>query len=419
MWLAGYAARTKPSEGVDQELFAKALAIEDTRGTRIVYLTTDLIAIPRTLREAVESAVGDKYKLPPASLLMNASHTHCGPELREGRANLAGLTPDQVALVTEYTRGLEQSLLSVVGDALAKLEPVRLNYTHGRAGFAMNRRTFREGQVVNHPNPDGPVDHDVPVLHVNALDGSLRAILFGYACHNTTLGYYKFQGDYAGYAQEALEKAHPGVVALFLMGCGGDQNPYPRGTVELAQQHGRALANGVEAGLQADSRPINGPLAVALEHVPLEFAAIPTKDDLLKLQQSTDGYDRRRATYLLEELQANGKIHGEYPFPVQVVRFGNSLTQVALGGETVVDYSLRLKRELNGAPVWVAGYSNDVFAYVPSERVLKEGGYEGVEAMRYSALPGPFAPSVEKQILDKVHELSKRTRDDIAERAAR
>jgi len=91
------------------------------------------------------------------------------------------------------------------------------------------------------------------------------------------------------------------------------------------------------------------------------------------------------------------------------VRFGEDLILVALPGEVVVDYSLRLKLELAGPTVWVAGYSNDVFGYLPSLRVLEEGGYEGGGAMRYTSFPGPFAPSVEKLVVDKVHELAQET----------
>ncbi len=115
----------------------------------------------------------------------------------------------------------------------------------------------------------------------------------------------------------------------------------------------------------------------------------------------------------MEELEQAGKIRTTYPYLVQVVQFGNDLTIVALAGEVVVDYSLRLKAELSGVaspPVWVAGYSNDVFGYVPSLRVLQEGGYEGGDAMRYTKLPGPFAPSVEKRIVDKVRKLINKVR---------
>jgi neutral ceramidase len=241
----------------------------------------------------------------------------------------------------------------------------------------------------------------------------LRAVLFGYACHNTTLNFYKFCGDYAGFAQEYLEQAHPEATALFMSGCGADQNPYPRRgprSLEYCMEHGRTLANAVEAALLSPARPIPGPIRAALETVTLDFAEPPSRQQLQQQTESDDKYERRHARVLLEELEQTGRIRTTYPYLVQVVQFGNGLTMVALAGEVVVDYSLRLKAELAGPPLWVAGYSNDVFGYVPSLRVLQEGGYEGGGAMRYTNLPGPFAPSTEKRIVDKVHKLVNKVR---------
>jgi hypothetical protein len=412
LWMAGYAARTKPAEGKAQDLFAKALALEDAAGTRLVIVTTDLIGIPRPLRDAVEKQAQEKYRLPAASLLLNASHTHCGPVLRAGRSVTYDLSPEQARHVEEYAAGLQAKLVAVIGRALAELAPARLSYSHARAGFAMNRRLPSPKGYQNSPNPEGPVDHDVPVLRVEGADGKLRAVLFGYACHNTTLSFQQFCGDYAGFAQEYLEAAHPGTAALFLMGCGGDQNPYPRGQLEQAKQHGRALANAVEAALLPKARPVQGRLRVGLQEVTLDFVPPTTRDELLKQRESSDKYLQRRAKLFLEELERNGKIHSTYAYPVQVVQFDGDLTLVALAGEVVVDYAVRLKRELAGPTVWIAGYSNDVFGYVPSLRVLQEGGYEGGGAFRYSPIPGPFAPSVEERIVGKVHEMVKDLKRD-------
>jgi len=273
----------------------------------------------------------------------------------------------------------------------------------------MNRRLPTERGFQNRPNPDGRVDHDVPVLRVDSPDDKLVAVLFGYACHSTTLSFYQFCGDYPGFAQAYLEEAHPGTMALFMAGCGGDQNPQPRRTLELAEQHGRALANGVEAALVSRPRPVRGPIRAAIEEVTLQFAEPPAREELEKQADSKNKYERRHAQALLGELEENGQIRTTYPYLVQVVRFGDDLTLVAMAGEVVVDYSLRLKSELAGAPVWVAGYSNDVFGYLPSRKVLEEGGYEGGDAMRYTTLPGPFAPSVEKLVVEKVHELFRKT----------
>src|SRR5262249_5442179 len=155
-------------------------------------------------------------------------------------------------------------VVEVVGQAIDRLAPARLDYLHARAGFAMNRRRPTPRGYANAPNSEGPVDQDVPVLRVTDAEGkALRALLFGYACHNTTLSFYQFCGDYAGFAQQYLQEAHPEAVALFMSGCGGDQNPYPRGTIELCRQHGRTLATAVEAALGTVPRPIAGPLRTA------------------------------------------------------------------------------------------------------------------------------------------------------------
>ena len=411
LWMAGYASRKKPAEGKATDLFAKALALEDAKGRRLVIVTTDLIGIPRPLRDAVARRVTEQHKLPPESLLLNASHTHCGPVVRLTRSSLYDLDGEQAEAVRTYVAGLEDKLVDVVGQALQKLAPAKLSYSHARAGFAMNRRLPTDKGPQNSPYPEGPVDHDVPVLRVESPDGrELRAVLFGYACHNTTLSFFQYCGDYAGFAQQELEAAHPGTTALFLMGCGGDQNPYPRGTIEHCRTHGKTLATAVEAALLPEPKPLRGPLSTALEEVTLEFQPPPGREELVRMTQSPNLFEQKRGKLMLEDLDAGNVPGTDYAYPIQVIRFGRDLTLIAMAGEVVVDYSLRFKRELSGpdAPIlWVAGYSNDVFGYVPSLRVLKEGGYEGGGAMLYTSLPGPFAPSVEERIVERVHKMAK------------
>lgn len=417
MWMAGYASRVNPSEGVEQDLFAKALALEDSGGGRFVVLTMDLIGIPAGLRQAVETALQEKQGLAPERLLMNCSHTHCGPEFRVGKSLYLEVMDHGNADSAEYGEWLAQKLTALAAEALAKLEPAQLAVTHARCGFAMNRRLPTRLGLKNSPHPEGPVDHYVPVLEVKGAQGPLLAVMFGYACHNTTLSFQKICGDYAGYAQEYLEAAHPGAVALFVMGCGGDQNPYPRGTLDLAKQHGRTLANAVETGLSvAVKRPVSGPVQAALARVDLPFAPPPTKEALAVQAATASKWEAAHAKLLLTRLAEEGSLPKSYPYPIQVVRLGPGFTIVALGGEVVVDYALRLQRELaaplepRGKPdtIWVAGYSNDVMGYIPSLRVLKEGGYEAGGAMTYTAHPGSWAETVEEQIIDKVHELHRK-----------
>ena len=271
----------------------------------------------------------------------------------------------------------------------------------------MNRRLVTDKGIRSGPNPEGPVDHIVPVLRVDSIDGKeLRAVVFGYTCHCTALGTYELNGDYAGWTQHFLEEAHPDTVALFVAGCGADQNPYPRRTPELARQHGRSLANSVEAALMTTGKPLQGSLRTAIATVTLPFAKGPTREELHELAKSKNICQQRYAGRLLSQLEENGDYIKQYAYPIQVVRFGNDLTLIGLAGEVVVDYSLRLKQELAGPTVWVAGYCNALPTYIPSLRVLHEGGYEGGDHRRYTNFAAPFDESIEQRIVGKVHELN-------------
>ena len=401
-WMSGYAARTHPSEGVEQELWAKALALRDPGGHQVVLVTTDLIGLPRAISDEVAARVAARFHVERAQLVLSASHTHCGPAVRKNLAVLYDFSEEEKRRVDAYGSELVDRVVEVVGRALGDLAPARLSVGHGAVGFAVNRREPTPEGVKIGVNPNGPVDHDVPVLKVTGKDGSLRAVLFGYACHNTTLGgdFYRIGGDYAGYAQAALEKAHPGATALFVMLCGGDQNPNPRGTLDLAVQHGGALAAEVARVLSATVRPVRPPIRTALETVSLDFAP-HTRAVFEEEAKSPDVFRQRRSRLMLAAYD-EGKPVRQAPYPVQAIRLGRDLTFLALAGEPVVDYALRLKRELAGENLIVAGYCHDVMCYIPSRRVLLEGGYEAVDNTIYYGQPGPFTETVEDAIMAAV-----------------
>lgn len=408
IWMAGYAARTKPAEGVEADLFAKALVLEDAAGQKFALITMDLVGVPRDLRLFVAAEVEKQHHIPAANLAINASHTHSGPELRASRLYGTDDPPRREAEAAEYTAKLQTTLVNLIGEALAKLAPASLQYSYARCGFAMNRRTpDGKGGWSNFPNPAGPVDHTVPVLKASAADGREIAFVFGYACHCTTLGHQKFSGDYAGYAQQYLQEAHPGAIALFMNGCSGDQNPYPRRTMELAQTHGRSLANAVEAALTTHMTDLHGAISTAYREIDLAYGKLPTKDELIERQKSTNKLDSAHAGRLLEVLQERGSLPQTYPYPVQVVRLGPQLTLVMLAGEVVIDYNLRLKKEIKDPIVWVSAYTNDVPTYIPSLRVWNEGGYEGGDAMKWGTHPARWDPKAEEDIISTVHELRK------------
>jgi len=408
MWMAGYASRKKPAEGTLTELYAKALAFE-AEGRRMVIVTTDLIGIPRTLAVSLSKKAEEKFGLPRKSLLYNASHTHCGPELRPERDYFYSMAEEYAELINDYTEKLEEALVELIGDALADLQPAKVTYSKSSAEFAKNRRFPTEKGFVNRRYDEGPTDHSVPVLQIFSPEGKRRAILFGYACHNTSTGIMQFNGDYAGFAQTEIEKDFPGVTALFVEGTGGDQNPYPRGEIELARQHGRDLADAVKRAVEAVQQPVTAQLDSAFEEVELEFQPLPPRETLEADAESNNVYRKRKARYLLNKLDRQEEIPLTYLCPVQAIRFGDSVLLVAIGGEVVVDYATLVKQAFSYMPfVWVAGYSNDVFGYLPSLRVLKEGGYEAGGAMLYGPLPGPFTETVEDRVMAGVRRIGRK-----------
>lgn len=406
MWMSGYAARNHAAEGQATDLWAKALVLEDPSGHRAVLVTMDLVGISRDVSRAVCQGIESRYGLKRADVALNVSHTHCGPVVGKNLETIYFLDSEQQKLVADYTAQLEGKLIGVAGKALDRLAPCELSWQIGRAGFAVNRRENKQPEVPTlrqRGRLKGPFDHDVPVLAVRDTDGKLVAVAFGYACHATTLDFYQWCGDYPGYAMLELERVHPEATALFWAGCGADQNPLPRRTVELAEAYGRRLAAAVDDVLGAPMLPISGELATSYAEIDLPLATLPTREELETQKQSKNRYEVQRATRLLAQIDARQPLSPTYPYPVQLWRLGPDLKWVFLGGEVVVDYALRLKQELGPGTTWLAGYSNDVMAYIPSRRVLLEGGYEGATAMIYYGLPTSWSERVEEAIVGEVH----------------
>ena len=414
LWMAGFAARTQPSQGVALPLHAKALALRCGDHPTAVLVTADLLGVTAGMTDRVASLVQRRHRVRRADLLVNASHTHCGPVVDEQLSVAYGLTSSQLTDIREYTQQLEEKLAAVVGDAVSRLRPAQLSYGRDEAAFVANRRVAFV--------PLGPVDRTVHVLRVEGADGSLQAAVFGYACHNTTLPatFVQYHGDYAGVAQATVDQRHPGSTAMFVAGCGADANPTPRGTVELVNAHGTSLADAVDRGLRASTllAPV---LRTGYGTVDLPFANEAARARWRSQLKIEAVYLERHAAAMKQFIERHGHLPAAQRDPVQVWQFGeptasggsratdlrtaSAFSLVALGGEVVVDYALRLAREYPERHLWVAGYSNDVFGYVPSLRVLREGGYEGGDAMIYYARPGPFNESVEELIVEKVHKL--------------
>jgi neutral ceramidase len=407
VFMAGYASRNKPYDGIHDDLFAKVLVLEDKGGARSVLVTSDLIGFPAEIANPLREQIAKQAKTAASSVIVNSSHTHTGPTLsldptpREGRA-LA-----DAERTAAYTKDVCEKIVATAAEAVGKLQPAKLSWGSGVVHFVMNRREFTiDRGVILGVNPRGLADRSVPVLRIDDPSGKLLAVVCGAASHNTTLGAqdYEISGDYAGHAQRLIEEQHSGAQAMFVLGCAGDANPYPRGTHEISLTHGKELAAEVNRVLTTRLVPVRGPLRTAMGEVALPLAAAPTRESLEKTAAGKSGSMPWVAQQMLARLNRGEKLPTQYSCPLAVWQFGDDLTLVALSGEVVSDYVRLIEDALGPNRLWIAAYSNDVYGYLPSARVIREGGYE-TRGLIYGGI-GNFAPDAQDVLVAKVRELA-------------
>ena len=411
IWMAGYGGRTKPSGGTLHPLWAKALALEDASGKRAVIIGTDTLGLTASIYTSLKARVAKEYKLTPAQVMFNASHTHTGPVLRGGLYDIYPLNAERIKRIEEFSARMENEIVRITGEALKNLEPVTLKHGIGITRFGVNRRENKPyndvPKLIAANALKGPIDHDVPVLAVYK-GLNLKAVVFGYACHSTTLSFQQFSGDYSGFTQIALEKSHPGALALFSAGCGADINPLPRREVYQAERYGNMLASAVEEVLLQKLNTLKPTLATHIKTIPLEYGALPTDESLAASAKNQTSYRGRWAARMIK-LKTSGNLPKTYPYPIQCWRVGN-LLWLSMGGEVVVDYSIQFKKEF-GPRTWVTSYANDVMAYIPTFRVLQEGGYEGQSSMAVYGLPADrWKPNVEDLVTAGIKQLVSETK---------
>jgi len=406
--LAGYAARKSETAKIAQRLFAKALVIggDDAGSKPVVLVTVDSCGVPKPVVDEVARRLTRAIGLPRDRLVVSSSHTHSAPALRGYAPMLfdGPLPAKQKQHVDDYTDGLIEKLVEVVETAMRGRRLGRLAWAQGQVRFAANRRGIKNGKWTGFTVQAGaPVDHDLPVLRATDADGRLVAVVANYACHCTTAGLDDgVCGDWAGYGQQYVEERHPGAVAMITIGCGGDANPQPRGTLAAARANGRWLADEVERLLDGNAMPLDPSITTKLRWIELPFAKPPDRAHWLALAGRKDsfGYHARTNLARLE----HGPLPTHLDYPVATWSFGDDLLFVFLGGEVVVDYALELQRRFDSRRLWITSYSNDVPCYIPSRRILAEGGYEADSSMVYYDRPTRFADAVETILLDAVED---------------
>ena len=405
IFLAGYAARDTPSDGVYHRLRAICVAMEDEGGVPLLLVTIEWLGFYDRTTEA-RNKIGARTGLPHERIVLTGTHTHCGPVLRRGMDSRR-----HGALDEEFIDSTLDRLAECAAEALADRQPARLRAGMGWCGISSSRRRpDGKGGVQFRPSLDAPHDHQLSVLAIESVTGDLRYVLFSYACHPTSTGpILQIGGDYPTFACDYLEARHPGVTAAFFQGCAGDQkvdardaahNGYQRLTVEEVRQRGESLGEGVARVLATDDlHDIGGPLKVAQESVSLT-TDVPEEEELQRHLSGPDDYVREWAKHHLDLRAAGTQASHIFDFEVQTLQFGSDLAVITLAGEMSVEYALRYRRAFGGEfnDVWTLGYANEMVGYVPVRRQIPEGGYEVVDNNRRLLYTGPFSMETEEKI---------------------
>jgi len=408
MWAAGYAARDHQTDSILHDLWVKVLAIEDAEGSRAVLISADVLGFPKELSDRIRDRLEKEYKLSRAQIILSGTHTHSGPVLEDALYDIYPLNDRDIPIIEHYSGNLENQIVALAGEALSSMEPVRIYAQNGVTRFQVNRRNNDASTLHAQSELKGPSDHAVPVIKVVDQQGDLMAVTFGYACHPTVLDQYEWSGDYPGFSMIELEKLYPGTTAMFFSGAGADQNPLPRRSIGLAKQYGKELAAAVERVLEEDMRELLPELSVSYSEIELPLNPPPSIDELREYAERPEAYVKKWAEKMIAKTEKDESFINSYPYPLQIWFLGDQML-VNMGGEVVVEYTIKLKK-IYGQDIFVFAYSNDEVAYIPSVTILEEGGYEGLISQMVYGLPATWKADIESMIIEEIVRLTEETR---------
>ena len=419
--MAGYYS-ARAAEGVDDDLYAKALVIEQD-GAKVAMVVCDLISMPRPVTDEARQLVQQSLGLPPERVMISATHTHTGPVLPTGSSRDPSEEGDLNA-ARRYVQSLPELIATSVRDADTALKPARASVGVGREeNLAFNRRFFMtDGTVGWNPGkrnpkvirPAGPIDPDVPVVYFETPDRKPIATYVNFAMHLDTVGGQRISADYPHTLSALLARLKgPEMVTVFSIGTAGDTNhinvadPTPQGGPKEAARIGTVLAGEV-LKTYARLRPVEtkAPRARA-EVVRLDLPKV-TPQDVDKARKVAVKFGKDQPTFLerveaykvLDVANREGKpLEAE----VQVFSLGDDLAFVALPGEIFVDLGLSIKKESPFRHTIIAELANGSIGYVPTRRAYEQGNYEPVSA-RCAAGSGEKIVDATLRMLMDIHD---------------
>ena len=418
--------RQDPFLGVNDDLWAKALVIDD--GERVAALIAcDIIGFPpAAFAAAVRALVATHTAIPGEHVMLSASHTH---------SSHASIDLSTLDLEWPWVQELIQSLAGAAIAAWQRREPASVKVSSGEIhGISENRRVVRsDGKVYRNWDRTasaevvrrGPIDPEVGVLLAQRPNGSPLAVLCNFTAHPIcAMSQALVSADYPGFATAAVEAAlGPGVTALFTQGACGDVNPpVVRRNVRDAREIGLQLAgevlrvagsllpeevSPVERRVQVKAKRVSWAYRTDLppqDEAARAYAAATAEIEQLRRDGAAEADIRRKANehrlvrerYMLTRNEARRE-EGE----IQLLAIGDS-AWVGVPGELFCQIGLDIKEQSPFAHTYVVGYANCYQGYFPTPIAYTEGGYE-VNMGRWSRFTAAAGESVQETALRLLH----------------
>ena len=418
--MAGYGARTEVSDGIEDPLYAHAIAFEQGDEACAI-VVGDLIGLKREQSEMLRERVTELCGLPGDRVLACATHTHWGPALSASNY-LTGKLREAVS--PEYTETCINQMAGAVAEAWRLREPAVALAGTGEADLVkFNRRLVNtegltemnltlpleqalvasrvgaelaETWVQGGPHGErlsdllddveglrvGPAPTHLPVLKLVRPDGSPLAALMAFGCHPVCGGdpettYYRYSADWPGWARRVIERTL-GCPALLLLGSAGDQVPLRR-TGDSRKRVGHSI--GAEALrvwelLEGEGA---GPLRVASGTLDLPLREFPSVEEARAALEATDDPEGTGATRERHELRMAERFEGRRHLSAEVwsMALGEAWGLVGLPGEVLCEFELDIRQRASGhANTAVIELALDSIGYLPTDPALDEGGYE-------------------------------------------
>lgn len=422
VFMHGYGAREQKSDGVHDDLYVKAVLLEANK--QLLILTIDALGSDRSFVDGIKDALLEAFGLEHDQVLINFSHTHhsvfftgLDADKRRGAYSISQDRWPESESEVDYTedeklyRSMRDTIIKMTHNCRRNLMEGELYVGRMHSDFAVSRRKpDSNGTIEWRPNYDAEIDKELLVLKLTDLAGKVKGILYNYGCHTTAMGaQLKLSNDFAGKTSSVLEEAYPGATALFLQGCAGELKPLKSAdgdkfkalSYEEMEQAGTDLANDV-LKLLADG---------TFEKIQCDFRTALV-DPLLYTEQteasfyepianeSTSLFYRNAAKRTIEAIQ-NGSIKDRLPHYICLWHLDANTRLVAMEGEVSTEYSLLIKRLLRPYTTLTLGYTNGVYCYIPTRKMIREGGYEA-SCNFFFNLRGPWVPEIEDIIIGQI-----------------